>query len=178
MATLREITHDIHDAAEKTRWSQWMIAGELTESEWAQHLFNLLEIHQAIESRGTITLPGLLRVDAIKRDLEAIDDRPTPVIAPSTWSYVEHLRKLDPDLMWAHVYTHYLGMVFGGQMIKRATRWPCTFLDFEDRQACIAWLRQHTASADPDEAVSSFRHTIDIYNELADAMRPGSTEES
>jgi hypothetical protein len=149
-----------------------MIAGELTQSEWAQHLFNLLELHQAIESRGIISLPELERVTSIQQDLESITDRPLPLIQPATWEYVEHLRELPEDLLWSHVYTHYLGMVFGGQMIKRAIKWPCTLLDFQDRQACIAWLRERTAAADPAEAVSSFKRTIDIYNQLADALRP------
>ncbi len=149
-----------------------MIAGELTQSEWAQHLFNLLELHQAIESRGIIDLPDLIRVEAIRQDLESIADSPSPLIQPATWAYVEYLRALPEPLLWSHVYTHYLGMVFGGQMIKRAIKWPCTMLDFQDRQSCIAWLRERTAVADPAEAVSSFERTIDIYNQLADALRP------
>jgi heme oxygenase len=173
MTDLRTITKDIHDAAEKTRWSRWMIAGELTQLEWAQHLFNLLELHQAIESRGIIDHSDLLRVEAIRQDLENIIDRPLPLIQPATWGYVEHLRDLPEELLWSHVYTHYLGMVFGGQMIKRSIKWPCTLLDFQDRQSCIAWLREKTVSADPAEAVSSFERTIDIYNQLADALRPG-----
>lgn len=172
MTDLRTITKDIHDAAERTALSQMLISGDFNQHEWATFLANQMEAYQAIERRNIITLPSLLRVPALRRDLDEVAPLHQPRVLNSTWRYVEHIKGLSDDLVWSHIYVRYLGDLFGGQMIKRAAKWPCNHLDFEDKQACMQYLRQNTANADPGEAVNAFKMVIDVYEEMHELLRP------
>ena len=171
MSDLRTVTKDIHDAAEQTAFSQMLIRGDFTKSEWAAFLYNQLEAYEAIESRGLITQKELLRVPKIEQDLEMLGAEPAAVVN-STWRYASYIKTLPEEALWAHIYVRYLGDLYGGQMIKRAITWPTNLLDFEEKSACVAYLRQHTADADPAEAVAAFKWVIDIYNELHQELRP------
>lgn len=167
MIDLKTLTREIHAAAEHNPFSQKLVNGELSKDGWVTFLHNQLEAYQAIESRGLITLPDLLRVPRIASDIEACDaDHKKVAIVPATWKYVEHVRNLPEHLVWSHIYVRYMGDAHGGQMIKKANRWSTNMLDFEDRVACIKWLREHTADADPDEAITAFKMVMDIYTEL------------
>lgn len=171
MTDLKTITRDIHTAAEETEFSKMLITGDLSRDEYATFLANQLEAYQAIERRGLITMPALLRVPNIIADINELSPDSKPRVVDATWRYVNYIAKLPDDLVWAHIYVRYLGDLFGGQMIKKSITWPTTSLDFNDRLACIAYLREHTATADPSEAVAAFKWVIDIYEEMHAALR-------
>ena len=171
MTDLKTITRDIHTAAEETEFSKMLIKGDFTKDEWCAFLHNQMEAYQAIESRGLITVKELLRVPKIIEDLGALQCDAKPTVVDATWRYVEHIRKLPDELVWAHIYVRYLGDLFGGQMIKKSITWPVSLLEFDDRPKCIAYLREHTAATDADEAVEVFRWVINIYDEMYADLR-------
>lgn len=168
MTTLKDVTRAVHDEAERTNWGKLLVSGNISRSQWVHYLFNLLEVHQAIEGRGVLTKPEVLRVRAIADDIEATDTKVSPVVLDSTWRYVDYLRKLPDDKLWPHIYCHYLGYMYGGQMIKKAVPFSTTMLDFDDRPACIAYIREHLENADHDEAIAAFKWATLMFNDLWD----------
>jgi heme oxygenase len=174
MSDLRTVTKDIHDAAERTAFSVMLIQGDLTREEWATFLYNQLEAYQAIEARGLITQRELLRVPKIQLDIEQLGAEPAARVVDATWRYVDRIKKMPEDLLWSHIYVRYLGDLYGGQMIKKNITWSTNLLDFEERSACVAYLRQHTAAADHSEAIAAFKWVIDIYDQMHRDLRPAS----
>lgn len=168
MSNLREVTREAHDEAENTPWGKLMVSGNMTRSQWVHYLYNLLEIHQAIEARGIIDKSEILRVQSIINDIEATDKTASPVVLDSTWEYIDHLRKLPPEKLWAHIYCHYLGYMYGGQMIKKAISYSTTMLDFDDRPSCVAYIREHLENVDEKEAVLAFKWATKLFNDLWD----------
>ena len=166
MTTLRDVTRAAHDEAEHSEWGKLVVSGNISKSQWVHYLYNLLEIHQAIESRNVITKKEMLRVPSIINDIEATDSTISPVALDSTWKYIDHLNKLPDDKLWCHIYCHYLGYMYGGQLIKKAVPFSATMLDFEDRTGCIAYIREHIENADQDEAVAAFKWATLMFNDL------------
>jgi heme oxygenase len=168
MTTLKEVTRAVHDEAEHSEWGKLLVNGNITKAQYVHYLFNLLEIHQAIESRGVITKPEVLRVKTIINDIEATDSTISPVTLDSTWKYVDHLNKLPDDQLWGHIYCHYLGYMYGGQIIKKAVPFSTTMLDFDDRQGCVAYIREHLDGVDHEEAKAAFKWATVMFNDLWD----------
>ena len=57
---LREAVKENHQAAEKTRWSQMMISGDMRIEQYGAMLYNLLPIYTELERTGLITKPEVL----------------------------------------------------------------------------------------------------------------------
>lgn len=171
MTTLKEATRAVHDEAEHTEWSKLLVSGTISKKQYVHYLYNLLEIHQAIEDRGVITNDLVKRVPSIINDIEAIDNSVMPDVLDSTWQYVDHLRHLPEELLWCHIYCHYLGYMYGGQMIKKAIPYSTTMLDFDDRMNSIAYIREHLENADHDEAISAFKWATRMFNDLWDRYK-------
>lgn len=166
MATLKEVTRAAHDEAEHSEWGKHIISGNITKPQYIHYLHNLLNIHQAIELRNVITKKEVLRVPAIICDIEATNGTISPVVLESTWRYIDHLNKLPDDKLWCHIYCHYLGYMYGGQMIKKSIPFSTTMLDFEDRPACVAYIRENIENCDHEEAIAAFKWAAVMFNDL------------
>ena len=88
------------------------------------------------------------------------------VIATNVKNYVQYLSGLSANDRWAHVYVHYLGNMYGGQMIGKQLPGPHAHLSFEDLKGCIAYVRANLADISHDEANTAFDWTMRIYDEL------------
>lgn len=164
MTTLKESTAYEHKLAEETTFSQKLIFGEVSEASWLSLLANLYQIHSVIESRGLIEKPEVLRCSKLAEDLAG---RATHLqFTKSTIDYCYHLETLSDEALWAHIYVHYLGYMFGGQFIKKKVKWSSNYLNFEDHHECVNYVREKTSSANHEEAKEAFRWIIKIYNEL------------
>lgn len=173
MTDLKTLTREIHAAAENNPMSQMLVSGDMTIEEWATFLRNQLEAYQALEGRKLIQLADVLRVPRITADIESTGvDISKIKVVPATWRYAEYVRSLPDHLVWSHIYVRYMGDAHGGQMIKKASRFSTNLLDFTDRVAVIKYLREHTADADPDEAIIAFKWVMDIYSEMHKSLRP------
>ena len=162
---LRTATKASHEAAERSRWSQLMISGDMTIPQYAAHLTNMLPLYQELERSGDIDNPAVLRADLLRADLAALDTAPRGQ-ALSTIYYTRYLSELTAAQRWAHIYVHYLGNMYGGQMIARRLPGPAAHLEFDDTKACIAWVRERLQSVDPAEANFAFAWTQRVYDEL------------
>lgn len=163
---LRAAVRDRHEAAEQSAWSQLMISGQMTETQYAAMLHNMLPIYQQLEGTGLITKPEVLRSARLQADLAAMGSPVNPGLALSTIYYLQHLQFLGPDDLWAHVYVHYLGNMHGGQIIAQHLPGPHTHLLFDDLRGCMAYVRNHLHTVTAEEANAAFQYTTEIYDEL------------
>ena len=162
---LREAVKDNHQAAEHTQWSQTMMSGDMRIEQYAAMLYNMQPIYAELERTGLITKPEVMRAKLVQADLDSLGGTKHGLTL-STVYYVRHLETLSDDDRWAHIYVHYLGNMYGGQMIGRRLPGPHTHLLFDDLKGCIAYVRENLTNVTPDAANSAFTWTIKVYDEL------------
>ena len=162
---LREAVRDNHQAAEKTRWSQMMISGDMRIEQYAAILYNMQPIYTELERTGLITKPEVLRARLVQQDLDALGGTQHGLTL-STVYYTRYLETLDDRARWAHIYVHYLGNMYGGQMIGRRLPGPHTHLIFDDLRGCIAYVRENLTDVSQQEANTAFIWTMKVYDEL------------
>jgi len=172
--TLREAVSDVHEAAEQTPLAQAMANGTMTEVQYHHYLFNMMLIYDAMERKLHFMPDDVKRVERYKSDLAALGrGAGTPVHA--TNRYVEYISRLTIPQTWAHVYTHYLGNMYGGQMLGKHMAWQHTHLQFDNIKQCISYVRANLDDVDHEEAKSAFAWTIEVYDELHNAFGRDST---
>jgi heme oxygenase len=162
---LREAVKANHQAAEKTRWSQMMISGEMRIEQYGAMLYNMQPIYAELERTGLINKPEVMRAKLVQADLDALGGTKHGLTL-STVYYTRYLESLEYDARWAHIYVHYLGNMYGGQMIGRRLPGQHTHLLFDDLKGCIAYVRENLANVSAAEANTAFEWTIRIYDEL------------
>jgi heme oxygenase len=162
---LREATKDKHRSAENTALSRSMVDGTMKASTYAAFMENMLAIYEELERDGTITKPEVLRADRIRADISSMGVPPQG-LGLATVYYTRYLRELPAHHRWAHIYVHYLGNMYGGQLIGRRLPGPHTHLDFDDLKGCISYVRGNLDVVTAEEANSAFDWTIRIYDEL------------
>lgn len=167
---LREATHEKHKQAENTEFSKALVEGLLTEELYHQFLFNMLQVYAAIERRIPYLPSDVSRVSKFKDDLAALN-RGSGTILPGTSAYIGYIESIDIPRVWAHVYVHYLGNMYGGQMIRKKLSWPSSHLSFDDVKSCITYVRGNVKDIDPAEANAAFDWTVRIYDELHRTFR-------
>lgn len=164
MLSLKESIAEVHKEAEETLLAKELISGDISEGKWNSLLSNLYQIHSTIESRGLIEKPEVLRSSKLAEDLAG---KSTHLhYTKSMIDYCYYLDYLSDEDLWAHIYVHYLGHMFGGQFIKKQVKWSSNFLDFEDHKGCIDYVREKTANVNPEEAKVAFQWIIKVYDEL------------
>lgn len=163
--SLREAVESNHRAAEQTALARSMIDGTMDVKLYHEFLFNMREIYSAIEKKLPFLPDDVQRTQKYSDDLQALD-RGAGTLTRSTIEYTSYLANLPVPLVWAHVYVHYLGNMYGGQLLKKNFKWKCSHLEFKDVKSCISYVRANITDADPTEANKAFEWTIKIYNEL------------
>lgn len=167
--TLREAVADSHHRAEQTALAQAMIAGTMGEELYHQYLFNMAQIYLAMEAKIPFLPNDVQRNAAYANDLRTLG-RGAGTMLPATQAYVNHIASLDVPRTWAHIYVHYLGNMYGGQMLRKNIAWPSTHLEFANLRDCIAYIRANITDVDPAEANLAFEWTIRVYDELHNAF--------
>lgn len=164
MKTLKESIASVHKKAEETPLAKRMIKGKISEDDWLTYLSNIMQVHMTIESRNVIEKPEVLRCDKIALDLGNVSSHTK--FKKSMIDYCAYLEKLPEEKLWAHIYVHYLGHMYGGQFMKKNIEWSSNFLDFDDLEGCIEYVREKTADVKPAEAKKAFEWIIKIYEEI------------
>ena len=94
-----------------------------------------------------------------------------------TKHYTDHLWLLDYHSFKGHIYTHYLGWLYGGQIIAKRNKLPSQHLHFDDVKSKIQYIRNNIlvniSRDDIKEARLAFQYTIDIYKELYELHSTG-----
>ncbi|CAH1403825.1 unnamed protein product [Nezara viridula] len=130
---LRLVTREIHSV------SDMLVNGKLAfalsaNDVWAEGLLVFYEIFRYLEEAmdrhkeenlGKMSVEGILRTEAFEKDLIhylGSDWKKTYNIRPAVAKYLSHLQSLErenPDYLIAYVYHLYMGLLSGGQILKR-----------------------------------------------------------
>lgn len=139
-------TRKSHSMAENTAFVTGFFRGIGTKGAFAQLVASLFFVYEAMEkafdeatdpSVRALDYPVLRRVPALETDMAYFfgdDWRATVKPTKATLAYVERVQKVaaeSPELLVAHMYTRYLGDLFGGQMMGGMAR---RSLDLADGQ--------------------------------------------
>jgi len=174
--SLRDITKDLHTAAEQTAFAKLLLSGTIGQKDYATYLYNMFPIYTSIEipcfRQGVFaTLPGVARSNEIYQDLMELDDGSDYYLTPSTIDYITYLMKLtnDPErkhLIKAHLYVRHMGDLFGGQYIASKVPGSGKFYQFDDVEGLKTAIRELLTDDLGDEACVAFEWSIKIMKEL------------
>jgi heme oxygenase len=173
---LKEATAEKHRKAERMPFNVLMINGKLTRPQYEWYLQAQYEIFSAIEDNFELPHPALARKEAIKVDMESLGlsmmagKIPQSVVFPTSTKateYAEYLKGLTQEEVDAHIYLHYLALMFGGQMIKKKVPGNGAMYEFgDDMMAAAAAIREIQQDDWADEVNKGFDYMIDIFKEL------------
>lgn len=164
---LRIAVHELHEQAEKTNIAQAMINGTLSAVKYKRLCYQLYLICDFIEQH--ITLPSYLQ----RRTQFVLDVANCPAGSVeacfATNNYITYLSGAT-DALKGHLYAHYLGWLYGGQMIAKKLDLPKNHLQFADVKAAVEYMRSKIlvdlTQDDADEAKKAFDAIIAIYKEI------------
>lgn len=170
MNLVKQHTQALHDLAEKTDFSQNLISGTVTGFQYLCYLHSKWLICSQLENKLTPwPHSDLKRSMALRQDIIEVDPRfcvryfTSPAVA-----YSQYISRLPNELLAPHVYVHYLGDLYGGQMIAKNLRLPCRHLHFNNRAQCITSIREIQVEETwfADEASKAFEWVIKIYEHI------------
>jgi heme oxygenase len=138
MHDIKELTKEHHKAAEEQEFVKTLMSGKINNELYATYLFNLLLCYSLLEKYSLQNglfrqLPQIERANNLDFDIRALWNKPEkPFITNSTLRYIYHLDDIkdQPEKLFAHIYVRHMGDLYGGQMIKRKTPGPNTYLVF------------------------------------------------
>jgi len=178
--SLKDITKDLHHAAEITQFAQTLLSGKISSDDYAKYLYQMLLVYGPIEAscerQGFLqNLKGVERAHAIYQDFTELagKDFYNYTWLPSTVAYHLYLLDLIGDadrkhLVKAHMYVRHMGDLFGGQIIKKQVAHVSSgkFYDFKNVEELKTAIRAELTDDLGDEARVAFQHAINIMREL------------
>jgi heme oxygenase len=175
--SLKEITKDLHDEAEKCLLANKLINGSISKEEYANYLWQMVLVYNGIEtaanSQGLLkNLPDIERTHKIYLDcIELVGPHHQLKWHPTVIEYYQYLLSLNynPEkrhLIKAHLYCRHMGDLFGGQIIKKQVPGSGRFYQFQDRAALISAIREELTDDLGDEARVGFEWAIKIMKEI------------
>jgi heme oxygenase len=171
---LKETTHDKHKQAERMPFNVRMFRGQLSEKEYGHYLLQQRDIFSVLEV-DKLPHPSLNRIERIQDDIVEINSKVELIDLPqleSTQRYVEYLNGLDHDDTLAHIYLHYLALMFGGQMMKEKVPSQGKMYDFDDMMGAAGAIRELQIDEWSEEVNKGFDFMIEIFDELERLHNP------
>jgi len=175
--SLREITHDLHQDAERTIFAKKLVTGSFTTEEYANYLWQMVLVYNGIEtackSQGMLdNLPDIERTHKIYQDcIELVGPYHKLRWLPETIEYYQYILALNYNqerrhLVKAHMYCRHMGDLFGGQIIKKVVPGQGRFYDFKNPTELKTAIRAELTDDLGDEARVAFEWAIKIMKAL------------
>ena len=170
MKPLKEATHIKHKEVERMPFNVKMFKGHLTKEQYGWYLRSQLGIFRALEDNFEFPHEGLKRIEAVAFDLMSlgIDNLVCDI---ATREYATYLRGLSQEDANAHIYLNYLAIMFGGQMMKKATPGPGKMYEFENMKECMESVRAIQTDEWADEVNRGFDFMIKIMKNLEGSFK-------
>lgn len=166
--TLKELTADLHQEAESTKFMKAVFAKTLPPEIWLDWTYQKTLFYGTIENAAGALgllrdLPDIARAFYIYQDYE--DMKPKGAFNSynsAVKDYNDYLLSInkDHDKILAHVYTWHMGDLYGGQMIKKILPGKHYSLAFKDHALLIANLRLKLSDRLAPEAREAFTWAI------------------
>lgn len=167
MLSLKEATSIKHKQAENMPFNTRMAKGLLTKNEYLLHLRQQLQIFSTIESKE-LPHESLLRSEKISRDIDELETQGNSAsyILKSTEKYCDYLNSKTAEELLPHIYLNYMGLLFGGQIIKKAVPSFGHMYDFDKKEEIMHSIRHIQRDEWADEVNKGFDFIILIFEEL------------
>mmetsp|Transcript_5993 Transcript_5993/g.12005 ORF Transcript_5993/g.12005 Transcript_5993/m.12005 type:complete len:295 (+) Transcript_5993:203-1087(+) len=204
--SLDDGTRKSHSVAENTAFVTGFFKGISTKRAFSQLVASLYFVYDGMERAfeassdsnvKALDYPELRRVDTLCDDMEFYfgkNWRETVKPSPATTVYVNRISEIKeskPYLLVAHMYTRYLGDLFGGQMMGGMARSSLKledgkgtkFYEFDDIENTKDFIENWYAKLNTLELTDSqkqdivdegnlvFKYNIDLFNELEGSKR-------
>ncbi|MHC1774935.1 MAG: biliverdin-producing heme oxygenase [Lentimicrobium sp.] len=167
MIPLKEATGIKHKQAETMPFNTRMFMGLLNKNEYLLYLSQLLQIFQAIESKG---LPhnSLKRAERVQADIDELKSQGcvNGQVLNSTKAYADYLSALSYEQVLPHIYLNYLAIVFGGQIIRKFVPSSGKMYDFDNMHEVVQSIRNVQQDEWADEVNKGFDFNISVFEEL------------
>jgi heme oxygenase len=178
--SLKEITKDLHQDAERTQFAKKLLSGKISKEDYANYLYQMLLIYGPIEMGNRIQgffdkLDGIERAHAIYLDFIEMAGKGDHGYTwlPTTIAYHTYIMELlsDPErkhLIKAHLYCRHMGDLFGGQIIKKQVAHVSSgkFYEFKNPEKLKEEIRAELTDDLGDEARVAFDWAIKMMREL------------
>jgi heme oxygenase len=175
MSVLREVTYERHMAVEHLPFTQYLLGGTITQTDYVVYLAEMIAIYQHLEHlairaglfEGMEELP---RSQHMQEDLVELapDYQAEPL--PSTQTYLAYLDQLAQsdraDQLFAHVYVRHMGDLYGGKLIARGVPGTGRWYQFENRADLAKKFNERITIDLADEAIVAFDNYNNIFQEL------------
>lgn len=169
---LRQAVDSLHREAETTALARDLVSGQIDPAIYKNYCYQFYLITDAIEHCVDLD-PRIQRRYTFVKDI-AETSAGKVFHCPATDAYVNHIRSTSSSVIKGqlngHIYTHYLGWLYGGQMIAKNLELPKHHLAFDHVRECVDLIRQQILGLifdrDADEAKIAFEYTIRIYREI------------
>lgn len=169
--SLKELTADLHEAAENTPFMKAVFNHSLPMKVWEEWTFWRFMFYSIIEDAcdkaGLLDdIQGIKRADGLMKDYTELrgmwvpsDDCTNPVLM----GYESYLKSIPAEQMLAHLYVWHMGDLYGGQMIKKVIPAPTHYaLQFDDASALKNNLRAKLTDDLGPEARVAFEYAIKL----------------
>ena len=192
MHDIKELTKEHHKAAEEQEFVKTLMSGKINNELYATYLFNLLLCYSLLEKYSLQNglfrqLPQIERANNLDFDIRALWNKPEkPFITNSTLRYIYHLDDIkdQPEKLFAHIYVRHMGDLYGGQMIKRKTPGPNTYLVFlkpeETKRVVRELINQYMNTYQVNvvaEAKLCFEYATELFKEMNDLGKSYTVQE-
>ena len=192
MNDIKCLTLEEHKKAESEPFVQTLMSGQIPPDLYATYLYNLLQCYATLEKyafeNGLFRqTPGLDRAQKIDHDFRSLWNKTDkPYITDSTLRYVYHLDtiKSDAEKLYAHIYVRHMGDLYGGQMIKRKTPGPNTYLVFlkpEETKRVVRELINNYMNTYQINVVAEaklcFEYATELFKEMNDLGKSYTVQE-
>ena len=178
--SLKELTKEIHTAAEHTKFMKAVFKKNMPANVWADYTYQKSIIYSSIE---TVARDAGFTVDCldVERSLKLYQDTKEmvggndhfPRLRPETIAYSRYLLDLagQGNKILGHLYTWHMGDLHGGQMIKKVMpQFPHRNLDFDDVEGTKVKIRALLTDDIGPEAISAFEWAIKLMNTYNDEL--------
>jgi len=170
--SLKEITKEIHTAAERTPFMNATIKGKIPKDIWADYTYQKSVIYGSIENVArdaglTLDCLDIERALKLYQDAKEMTGGNFPRLRQATIDYSRYLLDLagHPDKIMAHLYVWHMGDLHGGQMIKKILNYvPHRNLEFADVEATKVTIRNKLNDSMGDEAIVAFEWAIKLMH--------------
>jgi heme oxygenase len=173
MSSLKELTWEVHQRAERTAFARKLLAG-LSPEEYHRYLYNQYMIYSILEDVARPTYPELkdiYRAERIYADIRELEKEymigTTPdLLMPVVRAYEKHVMTLNTKGILAHLYVRHFGDMYGGQMIKKRNPGSGTMYNFENAEDLKTRVRSMLSDDMAEEATRCFEFAIQLFKEL------------
>ena len=176
--SLKEITKEIHTAAERTPFMRSVIKGKIPKDIWADYTYQKSLIYSSIESVArdagiTVNCLDIERALKLYQDAKEMTGGNFPRLRPVTIEYSRYLLDLagDKNKILAHLYVWHMGDLHGGQMIKKILDYvPHRNLEFADVEGTKITIRNMLNDDIGNEAIVAFEWAIKLMDTYASEL--------